>query len=559
MNDQATDTTAVAGVINPGRVLNALGAIGYTPESAICDIVDNSITHGKASKVWIELVPEPGVAENRRNNASHYVIADNGGGLDEEGLGNALALGSEPPEEGGLGKFGMGLKSAGLSQGKRITLLSQVAGGEPAKRVLDVDHVEEAGAYEQLSGHLTEREQEIWAEFLADSESGTVVIIDKAHKDNQPSIKATRKDLERELGIIYYYFLAGEDAVEMKLNGEPVVPVDPLFAEEADQNGDLDENHWDGKSVRWLSRRQSLTIDPEKGVEVEVEMAQLPHPPSFESERADARQRYMIEAGNYGFYVYRNKRLISHGEHFAGIVPYDQDYYSFRGRILIDDDADAVLNIDVKKSRVLLSEDARSALSDHIYEPRLKSRNAWQHATEALQKKLGVDSQAQANERLAASEEIEVLPSEPDSPDIEERRGERRKRQAEARPITDEEREQVVSDLQKVLMEEFLLDNVLWERAYDPNPTVGTIVRLNGSHRFVRHVFQHFAENFDVTLILNALFLCLARTESYAVNNMDQSEEELEAIFARLRQIFSEEIGRMTQDVLEPALDEDGA
>jgi len=557
MNEQATDSTPVAGVINPGRVLHALGSIGYTPESALCDIVDNSITHGKASKVWIELVAEPGVAENRRNNASHYIVADDGGGLDENGLSNALALGSEPPAEGGLGKFGMGLKSAGLSQGKRITLLSKVSGGEVLKRVLDIDHVEEANAYEQLSESLTATDEETWARFLSESDSGTIVVIDKAHKDNQPSIKATRKNLERELGIIYYYFLIGEDAVEMRLDGEHVASFDPLFAAEAEENGDLDEHDWDGRSVRWLARRHGLTIDQEQDVHVEVEITQLPYPPVFGDEQASTRRDYMIGAGNYGFYVYRNKRLISRGERFTDIIPFDQDYYAFRGRILIDDAADAVLNIDVKKSRVLLSEDARSALSEDVYEPRVKSKRAWLAAGEALKRSLGVNTQDQANERLAESEEIDVLPSEPDSTEIEERRVERRRQQGEMRPVKKEEREQAETRQQRVLVEEFLLDNVVWERAFDP--AIGTIVRLNGNHRFVRHVFQHYAQSLGVTLVLNTFFLCLARSESYAITNMDQSAAELEEIFERMRQIFSEQVAKVTMEVLEPELTEDDA
>lgn len=555
MTDLGNSTASVPGVIHPARVLNALGAIGYTPETAVCDIVDNSITHGEASKVWIELIPEPGVAENRRNNASHYVIADNGGGLDENGLDNALALGSFPVASGSLGKFGMGLKSAGLSLGKRITLLSRRAGDETRKRILDVDHVEAAGQYEQLSGDLTEFELEVWDRFLDDQASGTVVIVDKTHKDNQPSIKSTRKELERELGIIYYYFLDGDNPVEMNIDDVGIEAFDPLFVDEANENGDLDEKQWNGKTVGWLSHRQSLAVDAEHGITAEVEMTQLPHPPSFGKDRAAVRSRYMIEAGNYGFYVYRNKRLISRGERFTDIVPYDQDYYSFRGRLLITDEADAVLNIDVKKSRVLLSEEARRALTDHIYEPRIKSRDAWLHANELRQKALGENSQAQANEKLAESEEIDVLPSEPDSEELEERRDERRRSQSEARPVKPEERERAEKEHQRVLLEEFLLDNVVWERAYDP--AIGTIVRLNGAHRFVRHAFQHYADNFGVTLVLNALFLCLARTESYAVTHMEQSEQELEKIFEKTRQIFSEEIAKITMEVLEPELTKD--
>lgn len=543
------------GLINPARVLEALGAIGYTPESALCDIIDNSITHGQADHIWVELVGEPGVAENRRNNASRYVIADDGVGLDDAGLRNALALGSNPGADGGLGKFGLGLKSASLSQGRRITVLSRITGGQTRKRTLDVDHVAEVGTYRHLAGDLTPGERGIWEQFLSAAESGTIVIVDKTHKGNQPSIKATRQELERQLGVIYFYFLAGDDPVDMRLNGDPVQPFDPLFASEADANGDLDEKRWDGKSTCWLSRQRELTIDPERNVKVQVEMTQLPHPPTFEDEQASTRQQYMIGAGHYGFYVYRNERLISWGERFTDIVPLDQDYYAFRGRILITETADEVLNIDVKKSRVLLSEDARSALTDHVYQPRIKSRDAWQHAGEAVKAKLGVNTQDQVNERLSSSEEIDALPSEPDSPEVEERRKQRRQRQQETRPVTPEEREQVVKGAQRVLLEDFLLDNVVWERGYDAS--IGTIVRLNRSHRFIRHVFQHYAEEFGVSLVLNALFLCLARTESYAINNLDASASELEQTFERLRQIFSEQVAQVTQEILEPGLSEE--
>ncbi len=47
-----------------------------------------------------------------------------------------------------------------------------------------------------------------------------------------------------------------------------------------------------------------------------------------------------MEAGNYGFYVYRNRRLISWAEAFsngmASIIPAQQKYFGFRGRINID-------------------------------------------------------------------------------------------------------------------------------------------------------------------------------------------------------------------------------
>ena len=87
----------------------------------------------------------------------------------------------------------------------------------------------------------------------------------------------------------------------------------------------------------------------------------------------------MIDASNYGFYVYRNKRLISWASHLQ-IIPYDQDFYAFRGRILIDDAADDFFNIDVKKSTITLSDEAWTAISDYTKEAKSKSKAAWLNA-----------------------------------------------------------------------------------------------------------------------------------------------------------------------------------
>src|SRR5207249_916759 len=96
--------------------------------------------------------------------------------------------------------------------------------------------------------------------------------------------------------------------------------------------------------------------------------------------QAVCRDHYMIGAGNYGFYVYRNHRLISWGDSL-GFVPQDQDLYAFRGRFLINSQADDLLNIDVTKSRIHLSEVAADQLRPLISEALKKSRTAWQTAS----------------------------------------------------------------------------------------------------------------------------------------------------------------------------------
>jgi len=254
--------------------------------------------------------------------------------------------------------------------------------------------------------------------------------------------------------------------------------------------------------------------------------------------------------------VYRNKRLISWADRFNGIVPYDQDYYSFRGRVLIADDADEVLNIDVKKSRVLLSEEAYRALDDLAYELRLKSKNAWENASRLHREALGANADQQANEMLDDVELPDLLPTDPDDAKSDEERTERSKRQATRTPMKESEKEDVRRRGQRVHFVDHLDDNVLWERAHDAE--LGTVVRLNKSHRFIRDVYGYFQNDALVSLVLHSIFYGLAHSEGYAIRAIqDHPDEELEKLFLRFREIASQMLGRLASEAIEKAIELD--
>lgn len=554
-----TDDVAIArekreGQFDAYRVLNALGHIGYTPVSAIFDIVDNAVA-AKATAVDIDFVLEPDMAENRRNNVHRYVIADNGTGMDRDGLDNALKLGSTETDEGdSLSKFGMGLKSAALSQGNRLTVLSKTEVGELDKVVLDLDVVREAGSYMLMFGGVDDEDRALWSKYLAESPSGTIVAIDKIHKVNHPSAKTTREELEQQIGVYYFYFVT-EDGLEVRLNGEPADALDPLFVAEADQTEQLDPSTWDGTTVRWSQKPTEVTLDPERNVKATVSVTQLPHPPTYGKDAKAIRDKYMIGAGHYGFYVYRNKRLISWADRFNGIVPYDQHYYSFRGRVLINDDADEVLNIDVKKSRVLLSEEAYRALDDLAYELRQKSKGAWLNATRLHNEALGENAEQQANEILDGVDLPGTLPTEPDDTKTEQEREKRSERQVKRNPMNEEEKNDVRQRGQRVQFVDVLDDNVLWERAHDAE--LGTVVRLNRSHRFIRDVYGRFQNDSLVALVLHSIFYGLAHSEGHAVRSIQEfPDEDLERLFLRFREIASQFLGYLANEAIEKALEQ---
>lgn len=536
--------------INPGRILRAIARIGYTPESAICDIVDNSVA-ANARRVAIKLEREPDMSEARRNSAARYIIADDGDGMDQGRLIEALALGADGQYvSGSLGKYGLGLKSAGLSQGDRIEVVSARDGGSWSKVILDLPHVEETGRLECLTVEPDSVDLERVNQLIPGATRGTVVTIEKIHKRNHPSIRKTREALGRNLGMTYFYFLqpnAGE--LEIELDGEPVDPFDPLFVDEANSSGNLDDSTWDGRDVRWLEHSNPIILDAENGVEATIEATQLVHPPAFENP-AEIRKKYMIGGSHYGFYVYRNKRLIRRAERFNGLIPADQDYFAFRGRILIDDSADDAFNIDVKKSEILLSEEAENALSEAIYEARRLSRSGWKNAAAILRKKANEDPNSKATEALSEVDFPEFLPTDPDDAISENERSKRAQKESARHPLKDKERDQARKEGARVTFVDQLDDNALWERARDA--TLGTVVRINRSHRFMRMFDEHFGDDADVVLLVQALFLSLASAESGTVRNkQDLDDEVIEDVFLTYRNQASAAVYKVTADALE--------
>ena len=109
----------------------------------------------------------------------------------------------------------------------------------------------------------------------------------------------------------------------------------------------------------------------------------------------------MIGAGNYGVYVYRNRRLISWADRFNGMIPLQQNLYAYRGRLLVNSDADDILNIDVTKSHIHPGDEAYTNLDDELFEHRRMSRKAWSEAYRTWRASQGLDAKASANESLA--------------------------------------------------------------------------------------------------------------------------------------------------------------
>src|SRR5437867_8785085 len=130
---------------NPAKLIESLRYLGYDNYHAISDIVDNSLDAG-AKNIRVIVRTSKGAPE--------IVVADDGGGMDEDILDQAIRLGSlvEKDASSDLGRFGMGLCTASLSICRQTTVLTKTLDGELLKAVNDVDEVKRLNSFVSIFG-----------------------------------------------------------------------------------------------------------------------------------------------------------------------------------------------------------------------------------------------------------------------------------------------------------------------------------------------------------------------------------------------------------------------
>lgn len=125
---------------DPISLIESMRAVGYSVEAAIADLIDNSISaQADAVEIKYDATDDPFVA-----------ILDNGRGMAPDELTNAMRHGSGNPtdarEPDDLGRFGLGLKTASLSQCRKLTVVSRKDSVTSARR-WDLDVVQRSGRW----------------------------------------------------------------------------------------------------------------------------------------------------------------------------------------------------------------------------------------------------------------------------------------------------------------------------------------------------------------------------------------------------------------------------
>ncbi|WP_033164726.1 ATP-binding protein [Clostridium sp. KNHs205] len=340
-------------------LIESTRAIGYSLEAAVADIIDNSIA-ANAKNVDIYFFPVDG---------AYIAILDNGKGMTEEEIDIAMQYGSKNPTEErdkkDLGRFGLGLKTASLSQCRCLTVISK-QGGELEGRQWDIDHVTEVGDWSLIVLDEDELNQLPQIDELKKYETGTLVIWQKLDR-----LKAGEINFELSLGrkidrvrdhlsLVYHRYIAGESGItklKLSINGEKVKAIDPFLTE---------------KSVQAMDD-ESLVI---QGNKILVRAYILPHISKLTADEIKMLGGKDGLRKQQGFYVYRNKRLLVWGTWFRMMRQGDLSKLA-RIRVDIPNTLDDLWTLDIKKSSALPPAEVRKNLEIIITQIAERSKRTW--------------------------------------------------------------------------------------------------------------------------------------------------------------------------------------
>ncbi len=325
-------------------MLESMRGIGYSPAAAIADLIDNSIA-ARATRVRVDFL--------WRGSGSIIRISDNGHGMNREALVAAMRPAGhhmlEPREPEDLGRFGLGLKTASLSQGSLLVVASRTDGGEVVIRRWDLAHVAKCNEWQLLRGMPETLTADM--DLLDGKTSGTIVIIarldrmlgdEPAHDATDPSrFYALARTVERHLSMTFHRYLEGpEPRLTITVNGDDkasqIAAWDPFMTEH---------------SATAPTPVESIS---HSGGAIEVQGFVLPHRDRLTSAEIQNAEGPLGWQAHEGFFVYRGRRLLVPGG-WLGLGPgrgWAQNGIHRLARIRLDlpTSGDLDWKVDIRKS-----------------------------------------------------------------------------------------------------------------------------------------------------------------------------------------------------------------
>lgn len=353
----------------PAAMIEALRGMGYSLETALADLIDNSISAG-AQNVNVIFRWNGGL--------SWIAVVDDGSGMSDSELESAMRLGDVNPLEtrsqNDLGRFGLGLKTASFSQARQLTVTSN-NGLEISSLRWNLDTLsnDSSGEWKLLEG--CDPNSAVFPEDLLIAETGTVVLWDYldrivTDKFSETDFYALIDRVSMHLSMVFHRFLdSRRPKFQLKINDRVVSGWDPFL------------EHHEGT---WKSPIAPIgrSID-----DVVATAFILPHKDRLSDKEFDVAAGPNGWSGQQGFYVYRGERLLVAGS-WLGLGrgrawTKDEAHRLVRIRLDISNRSDINWKIDIRKSQAAAPVWLRDQLLLLAENVRARARRVFYHrATE---------------------------------------------------------------------------------------------------------------------------------------------------------------------------------
>ncbi len=521
---------------DPERIVEGLRDTGYNFNTAVADIIDNSIA-AQATQVDIRINMDP-------EGDITVFIADNGIGMNLEGLQNAMTYGSKVRADlGSLGKFGLGLKTASTAFCRSLSVISRGAEDNQIRKAeWDLDYVAKVHEWKLKMPEVDDDEQEL-LEATAGTGTGTLVVwrkVDRLLKNYsnrgnaQNALKRRIEGLQFHVAMVYQRFLDAKDTraenVRISINGTNIVAWDPYA-----KNEELTE----------LLAEEEVPVEMPDGTESNVIIRSylLPNKDSFSTPKATKEAR--ISNDMQGFYVYRENRLIHYGD-WLGLFINEPHGSLLRVEFSFDHNLDTAFNVDIKKSRILPAEEILDYLKTFITpsrraaDERYRKGTAKNVAKQAEQRDAHAESNRNIEEKAKSVEAAKITVTKDDEIQIENQNGTFHHKIA---IISNPKPGQV-----RVITKPDLEYGQLWEPCIADGKHA---VQINQSHPYYQKVYSPIlAQNVMVTG-MDALLWALAEAEHKTYN------EEIKEQYEEMRIAVSRILKTLVADLPDPEVEDE--
>lgn len=310
--------------------------LGYSLETAVADLIDNSIS-AKADRIDIICAVSGEVPM--------VAILDNGKGMTEVELLAAMRHGTDNPKRRrlpkDLGRFGLGLKTATFSQCRSLTVVS-ISGTSICGAEWNLDRIDAADDW--ILSVLDKNDIQALPHVDRLGKHGTAVLWRELDRMLEDEVGDRREEIVNEklevvgrhLALVFHRFLSGEvkgyPRITLAINGRPIAAFDPF-----------------------CRKNPATQVLPEEIVrigdaEVRLQPYVLPHHSRLSALEYEYYQDRSDFISNQGGYIYRNGRLMAWGDWFR-LVPKGETTKLARVQIDFPNSLDEVWTIDIKKSR----------------------------------------------------------------------------------------------------------------------------------------------------------------------------------------------------------------